>query len=298
MNKYLKGTNKYIIYAIVTVFLVSLSSYALMVGTTIHSQNYEDTLKEDLIIEEKDHSQGSNSSDNNEDREVDVKEPNTYPPFTQEEDKKDELVEESKDEKVIEPEKKEIKPENKELEPITGSEYTVKANDTLYFIAIRSGLSIETLKQYNSLYNDSIKVGQVLALTDQRQPSRGGNRDSEDLYWLSRIIHAEAQGEPYIGKVAVGNVVLNRVKSSIFPNTIKGVVFDKQHGYTQFSPVIDGTIYNNPSQESIEAAKAALKGERPVGDALYFLNPTKSTNFWILENRKYSMTIGDHDFYH
>ncbi|KAB3529093.1 hypothetical protein F8153_10530 [Alkaliphilus serpentinus] len=165
-------------------------------------------------------------------------------------------------------------------------------------MAIRSGLSIETLKQYNSLYNDSIKVGQVLALTDQRQPSRGGNRDSEDLYWLSRIIHAEAQGEPYIGKVAVGNVVLNRVKSSIFPNTIKGVVFDKQHGYTQFSPVIDGTIYNNPSQESIEAAKAALKGERPVGDALYFLNPTKSTNFWILENRKYSMTIGDHDFYH
>ncbi|MBO8138649.1 MAG: cell wall hydrolase [Desulfotomaculum sp.] len=128
--------------------------------------------------------------------------------------------------------------------------------------------------------------------------NRGTGRLSDEVYWLARIIHAEAEAEPFIGKVAVGNVILNRVKSDIFPNTIYGVIFDKQYGYTQFSPVIDGRIYNNPSRESIEAAKAALNGYRPVGPALYFLNPNKSENFWIVKNRRYMTTIGKHDFYY
>ncbi|MBM7853970.1 N-acetylmuramoyl-L-alanine amidase [Desulfohalotomaculum tongense] len=128
--------------------------------------------------------------------------------------------------------------------------------------------------------------------------NRGTSRLSDEVYWLARIIHAEAEAEPFVGKVAVGNVILNRVNSSKFPNTIYGVIFDKQYGRTQFSPVIDGRIYNTPGDESIKAAKAALKGYRPVGSALYFLNPKKSQNFWIVKNRKYMTTIGKHDFYY
>ena len=101
-----------------------------------------------------------------------------------------------------------------------------------------------------------------------------------------------------MGKVAVGNVIMNRVNSKLFPNTVKGVVFDKQNGYIQFSPVIDGTIYNTPDAESIRAANEVLNGAKPVGDALYFLNPRKSTNFWIVNNRRHMTTIGLHDFYY
>ncbi|MDF2522615.1 MAG: cell wall hydrolase [Clostridiales bacterium] len=118
-----------------------------------------------------------------------------------------------------------------------------------------------------------------------------------DLYWLSRIIHAEAEAEPYEGKVAVGNVVLNRVNSSLFPNTVKGVIFEYYQGIPQFSPVADGTVYNTPSATSIQAAKAALAGQRPVGTATYFFNPDKSAGSWIVNNKTYVKRIGDHVFY-
>lgn len=121
--------------------------------------------------------------------------------------------------------------------------------------------------------------------------------NSDDLYWLSRIIHAEAGGEPFEGKVAVGNVILNRKKSSEFPNTIKEVVFDKEGGYYQFSPVLNGSINNTPSQESINAAKKVLEGYDNVGDCLYFLNPSKSTNNWITKNKTFYKIIGLHHFY-
>ena len=188
------------------------------------------------------------------------------------------------------------------------SDYVVKSGDTLFLIAQRINVSVKDLKAINSLNSDTIYAGQVLktngkALSNnvasvKAAPSRGDKDRDEDLYWLSRIIHAEAQGESYQGKVAVGNVVLNRVSSSQFPNSIKGVVFDKQNGYTQFSPVIDGSIYNTPNSDSVRAAKEVLAGAKPVGGALYFLNPQKSTNFWITSNRKYMTTIGKHDFYY
>lgn len=126
--------------------------------------------------------------------------------------------------------------------------------------------------------------------------SRGIKRDDK-IFWLSRIIHAEAQGEMCIGKVAVGNVVLNRVVSDKFPNTIYGVIFDKQYGHTQFSPVLDGSIYNTPNKDSVKAAIEALDGARPAEEALYFLNPRKATNFWIVRNREFLLTIEGHDFY-
>lgn len=120
--------------------------------------------------------------------------------------------------------------------------------------------------------------------------------NSDDLYWLSRIIHAEAQGEPLLGQIAVGNVVLNRVKSSSFPNTIYSVIFDRNYG-VQFSPILNGSIYNTPSYNATLAAKICLEGFDISEGALYFLQPHLSTSSWIPKNRTYAFTIGNHDFY-
>lgn len=123
------------------------------------------------------------------------------------------------------------------------------------------------------------------------------NYNSDNVYWLARIIHAEAGAEPYKGKVAVGNTILNRVNSSSFPNTVYNVIFEYYGSIPQFSPVADGTIYNTPSLESIQAAKDALNGVRPVGDATYFFNPAKASGSWIVNNKSYVMRIGGHTFY-
>ena len=120
--------------------------------------------------------------------------------------------------------------------------------------------------------------------------------DSTDLYWLSRIISAEARGEPFSGQIAVGNVVLNRVRSSQFPNTVKGVIFDTKYG-TQFSPVASGTIYNTPTSSAIMAAKICLEGYSLSTRMLYFYNPKIATSSWIGRTRPYIMTIGNHKFY-
>ena len=119
---------------------------------------------------------------------------------------------------------------------------------------------------------------------------------SDEVLWMARIIHAEASGEPFNGKIAVGNVVLNRVRSPQYPNTIYGVIFDRKHG-TQFSPVSFGTIYNTPSEESVIAAKICLEGYTLSEDALFFMNPRLATTSWIAQNRPYLFTIGNHLFY-
>lgn len=120
--------------------------------------------------------------------------------------------------------------------------------------------------------------------------------DADEVLWLARIIHAESSGEPLLGKISVGNVVLNRVKSSSYPNTIYGVIFDRKYG-VQFSPVLNGTIYNTPSYESTLAAKICLEGFDASEGALFFLHPEISTSSWILTSRRYVFSIGKHDFY-
>ena len=122
------------------------------------------------------------------------------------------------------------------------------------------------------------------------------NYTSDDVLWLSRIVHAESRGEPLNGQTAVANVVLNRVKSRDFPNTVYGVIFDRNYG-VQFQPVANGSIYNTPSKKSVVAAKKAVNGENNIGNCLYFLNPKTATNFWIVNNRKYFTTINNHQFY-
>jgi len=120
--------------------------------------------------------------------------------------------------------------------------------------------------------------------------------EEDTLYWLARIISAESRGESLRGQIAVGNVVLNRVKSPDFPDTVYGVIFDSRWG-GQFEPVRNGTIYSEPAAISVIAAKLCLEGADVAGKSLYFLDPAKAQNFWTVENRPYLMSIGVHDFY-
>lgn len=120
-------------------------------------------------------------------------------------------------------------------------------------------------------------------------------RDDEVL-WLARIISAEAKGESLLGQIAVGDVILNRVKSSLYPSTIYGVIFDRRYGI-QFSPVGNGTIYNTPSYTATLAAKICLEGTSLSDNALFFVNPVKAPGSWISRSREYAYTIGNHDFY-
>lgn len=118
----------------------------------------------------------------------------------------------------------------------------------------------------------------------------------EDLTWLYKIIEAESKGEPFEGKLAVGSVIMNRVKHPSFPNTIKEVIFDTAYG-VQFQPIRNNSIYNTPSLDSVIAGKLAANGARPVGDSLYFLNPKTASSYWILRTRVFYKSINNHDFY-
>ena len=120
--------------------------------------------------------------------------------------------------------------------------------------------------------------------------------DAADLYWLARIISAESGDEPYLGQIAVGNVVLNRVADASFPDSIPAVIFDRTDG-VQFEPVQNGTVYACPAASSVAAAEAVLSGEVAVPDALYFYAPALSQGVWINSHCRYITTIGGHRFY-
>ena len=120
---------------------------------------------------------------------------------------------------------------------------------------------------------------------------------SDAVYWLSRIINAESRGESLEGQIAVGNVVMNRVNSPLFPNSIYNVIFQCVNGNYQFSPAGNGAIYYTPTQSSVTAAKLVLDGANTADDSLFFLNPAAATNFWIVRNCTFVTTIGHHSFY-
>ena len=119
----------------------------------------------------------------------------------------------------------------------------------------------------------------------------------DEIYWLARIINAEAGAEPLQGKLAVGNVILNRVRSPQFPNTIYSVIFDRRFG-VQFSPTANGSIYKTPSAESIIAAKMCIEGYSLSTDVLYFFNPKVSPSNWISQNRQFAFKVQNHVFYY
>ena len=130
----------------------------------------------------------------------------------------------------------------------------------------------------------------ALGITLTGSVSAASYNESE-TYLLGRLGHGEARGEPYVGKVAVAAVVLNRVKSPSFPNTISGVIY--QSG--AFDAVSDGQINLTPDEDSLRAARDALNGWDPTGGCLYYYNPATATNGWIW-SRTVQLSIGKHNF--
>ncbi len=134
-------------------------------------------------------------------------------------------------------------------------------------------------------------TAKALGITLNSGSSGNSNYAGGDIYLLAKTIHAEARGEPYIGQVAVGAVVLNRVKSSSFPNTISGVVYQPW----AFTAVHDGQINLEPNDSAMRAAKDAMNGWDPTNGCLYYFNPATATSKWIW-SRKVQLTIGKHKF--
>ena len=156
--------------------------------------------------------------------------------------------------------------------------------------------AVKNFQKKNGLTADGIvgpKTAAALGmnLTSSSSSSGSSSSSSGDLYLLARLVHGEARGEPYKGKVAVAAVVLNRVKSSSFPNTIAGVIYQKG----AFDAVSDGQINMQPDNESIRAARDAMNGWDPSNGCLYYYNPKTATSRWML-SRPVLLHIGQHAF--
>lgn len=153
--------------------------------------------------------------------------------------------------------------------------------------------AVKYFQRKNGLAVDGIAGPKTLAAMGimNSSNSSSSSTSSSDLNLLARIIYAEARGEPYTGQVAVGAVVLNRVRHSSFPNTIAGVIYQKG----AFDAVADGQINYTPNSTAIKAAQDALNGWDPSYGAIYYFNPATATNKWIW-SRPSTVTIGNHRF--
>lgn len=171
--------------------------------------------------------------------------------------------------------------------------YQVQPGDSLYWIAATYGLTVEELKELNRLDSDVIRVGQrlVVPLEQVKYYPVGVHLTAQEVEWLAQMIHAEARGEPYLGQVAVGAVIINRLRSSEFPNTLRGVLFQRN----AFQPIQNGSFYQKPNESARRAALEALNGHDPTGGALYFFNPRLS-NDRFMHSRPAKVTIGSHRF--
>ena len=185
--------------------------------------------------------------------------------------------------------------------------YQVKTGDTLFSISKNNNIPVEKIKKLNNLGDNLIVVGQKIYLGQPRLITVSNTAKSsvlseksftsKDIELLARMIHAEARGESYEGKVGVGAVIVNRIESSDFPNTMQEVIYQRTKNGYQFSPVQDGSINLKPDAISLEAAYAAIRGQDPTGGSLYFYNPEIATDKWIT-TLPVSTKIGNHVFAH
>ncbi len=159
----------------------------------------------------------------------------------------------------------------------------------------RTANAVKAFQRKHGLKADGV-VGNATAKalgmpTGTTTAARKSTSRSNESYTLAQCIHGEARGESYIGQVAVGAVILNRVDDSRFPKTIAGVIF--QPG--AFTAVADGQMFMEPGATALKAANDALNGWDPSGGALYYYNPAKTTNKWIW-SRPIIKVIGKHYF--
>lgn len=154
--------------------------------------------------------------------------------------------------------------------------------------------AVKWFQRKNGLTADGIagpKTLSAMGIFNSSNSSSSTTNSSTDLNLLARLVYGEARGESYTGQVAVAAVVLNRVKSSSFPNTIAGVIY--QSG--AFDVVKDGQINMSPNSTAIKAAQDAINGWDPSYGAIYYFNPNTATSKWIW-SRPMTVTIGNHRF--
>lgn len=162
--------------------------------------------------------------------------------------------------------------------------YGTKTVEAVKYFQRKNGLTVDGIAGPATLKAMGI-------MTSSTTSSSSSSSYNSNLNLLSRLIYGEARGEPYTGQVAVGAVVMNRVRSSSFPNTISGVIY--QSG--AFDVVRDGQINLTPDSTARKAAQDALNGWDPSYGAIYYFNPSTATNKWIW-SRPMTITIGKHRF--
>lgn len=169
-----------------------------------------------------------------------------------------------------------------------------KLKELGYYNGVVDGIlgpaSVTAIKKFQK-DNGLVVDGIVGAKTAAKLNISLSTQTSNDLYLLAKCIHAEARGEVYVGQVAVAAVILNRVKSPEFPNSISGVIYQPW----AFTAVHDGQINLEPNQSAYNAAQDALNGWDPTYGCLYYYNPEVATSKWIF-SRQTVVTIGKHVF--
>ena len=155
--------------------------------------------------------------------------------------------------------------------------------------------AVKSFQKKNGLTVDGIAGDKTLSAmgiqSSGSQNNSSNSNNTNDVNLLSRVIYGEARGEPYVWQVAVGAVILNRVKNSSFPNTLAGVIY--QSG--AFDAVTDGQVNMNPDSDAKKAAQDAINGWDPSYGAIYYFNPETATNKWIW-SRPLTIKIGKHRF--
>ena len=154
--------------------------------------------------------------------------------------------------------------------------------------------AVKYFQRKNGLSVDGIvgpKTAAALGMTLSSSSSSSSSISSSDLNLLAKCVYAEARGESYVGQVAIAAVVLNRVESPSFPNTIAGVIYQPY----AFTAVIDGQMNLEPNDTAYNAARDAMNGWDPTNGCIYYYNPATATSSWIW-SRKVMITIGKHNF--
>ncbi|PZD83747.1 LysM peptidoglycan-binding domain-containing protein [Bacilli bacterium] len=165
--------------------------------------------------------------------------------------------------------------------------YKIQEGDSFHSIAKKFSTTITNLQIANKRSGNVLYAGETIQVPD--------DIPLKDKELMAKLVHAEAKGEPYAGKVGVATVVLNRVDHKEFPDTIREVIYEKVGGAYAFTPVQNGKINGNYTDEDMKAVNEAIAYRGQSDGSIYFYNPKTSTSKWIF-SRETTVTIGNHRF--